>query len=195
MPYERALHRREAPPLQCETVLRRAICGLYSAQPAFAWRARARLCAVCLWGGGAARTLVARAHSAALVVVAPCPTKWHCTGEKPLSFGARPCCDVPPATSNAQPDFAWRARACHCACFLLGGGEARAPAARACRATPVLWPMHYITPLHRREASPLRCETLLRRASCGVLFAQPAFASVFARTLGLALSRERRRCT
>ena len=72
----------------------------YSAQSAFAL---ARLCADCLWGGGAARALVARAHRAVLVAIGSCPMEEHCTGKKPLSFGARPCCGVPATTSNARP--------------------------------------------------------------------------------------------
>ena len=37
--------------------------------------------------------------------------------------------------------------------------------------------MNHRTPLHRREASLLWCETLVRRAaSCGILFAQPALS-------------------
>ena len=49
-------------------------------------------------------------RGAGLVVVGPYPIQGHCTGERPLSFGARPCCNVPAAASNAKPIFAWSAR-------------------------------------------------------------------------------------
>ena len=152
-------------------------------QPVFAWRARARHCALCLSEEGAARELAARAHHAMPVVVGPCgrgghytserplcfgarpwcavpavapstsrlsrgmrecatslavsreeaqhasvlrarraalvavasrTRKGHCTGERPLSFGARTWCDMPAAASQNQPAFAWHARARHC---------------------------------------------------------------------------------
>ena len=50
-----------------------------------------------------------RARCAALVVVGAYSMKGHCTGERPLSFGASPWCDVSAAASNSQPAFAWRA--------------------------------------------------------------------------------------
>ena len=53
-------------------------------------------------GGGAALELAARARRAALVVVG-LPYKGRCDGERPLSFGARPWCDVPAAASNFKP--------------------------------------------------------------------------------------------
>ena len=42
-----------------------------------------------------------RARRAALVVVEPCTTKRHVTGEVPLYIGARPWCVVGAVTSNA----------------------------------------------------------------------------------------------
>ena len=51
-------------------------------------------------------------RGAGLIVVGPYPIQGHRTGERPLSFGARPCCDVPAAASNAKPAFAWSAREC-----------------------------------------------------------------------------------
>ena len=90
----------------------------------------------------------------------------HCTGGRPLSFGARPWCDVRAVTSNAQPAFAWHARKRHCAGCLSGGGKhASLPRARAVPR----WlrsSTHYGRALHRREASLLRCKTVVRRASC-----------------------------
>ena len=35
----------------------------------------------------------------------------HCTGERSLSFGARPWCDVRAVAFNTQPAFAWHTRA------------------------------------------------------------------------------------
>ena len=52
--------------------------------------------------------LAACARRTTLLVVAPCHMKGHCASERPLPFGARPCCDVPAAASNTQP-------ACACA--------------------------------------------------------------------------------
>ena len=109
-----------------------------NAQPAFAWHTRKRHCAGCLSGGGETRELAARARRAALVVVGSAHVKGHCTGGRPLSFGARPWCDVRAVTSNAQPAFAWHARKRHCAGCLSGGGETRELAARARRAALVV---------------------------------------------------------
>ena len=103
-------------------------------QPTFASHMRTRRCAGCLSGGGAARELAARARRAVMAVVGLCCMQGHCTGERPLSFGARPWCDVPAAASNAQPAFAWHARAR----YLSGGSAARKLAARARRAALVM---------------------------------------------------------
>ena len=54
--------------------------------------------------------LATRARGAALVVVALRTIQGHRNGERPLSFGARPCCDVPAVASHTQPAFEWRAR-------------------------------------------------------------------------------------
>ena len=45
-------------------------------------------------------SLLLRARRAGLVAVVPCTTNGHCTSRKPLSFGARPWCDVPAAASK-----------------------------------------------------------------------------------------------
>ena len=98
----RVLHRRKASLFRarpwCDV---RAVTS--NAQPAFAWHARKRHCAGCLSGGGEIRELAARARRAALVVVVLRTMEGHCTGGRPLSFGARPWCDVRAVTSNAQP--------------------------------------------------------------------------------------------
>ena len=50
----------------------------------------------------AERELAAHARRITLLVVAPCPMEGHCASERPLPFGARLCCDVPAAASNAR---------------------------------------------------------------------------------------------
>ena len=57
----------------------------------------------CLWGGDAALELAARARRAAVVVVGPHAKQEHCTGERPLLFGASPWCNVVLAASNSKP--------------------------------------------------------------------------------------------
>ena len=59
-----------------------------------------------LSGGGAPRTLAMRARDAALVGVGPAVTEASYSSETSLSFGARPCSDVPAAASNEQPALA-----------------------------------------------------------------------------------------
>ena len=71
-------------------------------------------------------------------MVAPRTRQGHCTGERPLSFGARPWCDVPAAASKNQPAFAWHVRANHCAHCLSGGGASRKLSARARRGALVV---------------------------------------------------------
>ena len=89
----------------------------------------------------------------------------YCTGEKPLFLGARPCSDVPAAAS------ALRSRLLRCA-------RGRATALAVCRVEAQharvrrtcsfpRWgcgrSMPYGRALHQREASLLRCKTVLRR--------------------------------
>ena len=147
------------------------------------------------WRGGAPRALAARARRAARVVVVPCVTEGHGTGKRPLSFGARLRCDVTAAASNAQPTFAWRARVRHCARCLLGGGAARALAARARRAALVVVELFTI----KGHCTGRRALSFGARPCCDVPAtaskAQSACASVLVWALGLALSWERRRST
>ena len=63
--------------------------------------------------------------------------KGHCTGERPLSFGARKC-DMPATAFKNQPAFAWYARARYCARCLSGGSAARELSARARHAALVV---------------------------------------------------------
>ena len=98
------------------------------------WHERKRHCAGCLSGGGKTHKLAARARRAVLDVIGLYTTEGYCTCDKPVSFGARPWCDVRVVTSNAQPAFAWHARMRHCAGCLSGGEKTRKLAARARRA-------------------------------------------------------------
>ena len=103
---------------------------------------RSRHCALSLWKGGAGRALAARARRAALVGVAPCTVRGHCTSERPLSFGARPCLDALAVASHAKQAarLAWRKRHCALSLSLSGGGQARVVAARARSAARVVVP-------------------------------------------------------
>ena len=84
-------------------MVRRASCGL-QLQASAAWLARRRCVgARCLWGGDAALELALCARGAALAVIGSCLIERCRTGETALSFGARPWCDVPAATSNFKP--------------------------------------------------------------------------------------------
>ena len=135
VPQTRPLHRRESSLHRRKTVLRRVSCSLQHTAGFRVARMRARQCAHYLSRRGAARALAKRARHAALVVVGSYPTQGHCTGEKPLSLGARPWCAVLAAASKAQPAFrVARTQARHCARYLWGRGAARALAKRARRA-------------------------------------------------------------
>ena len=117
--------------------VRRASCDLQRTA-GFASPTRQRHCAGCVSGGEKIRELAMRARRAALVAIGPCVTEGHCTGGRPLSFAARPWCDVRAVTSNAQPAFAWHARKPDCAGCLSGGGKTRKLAARPRRAAPAV---------------------------------------------------------
>ena len=64
---------------------------------------RRRACALCLWGGGVARKLTTPARRGALVVLGNHFVEGRRAGERHLSFGVRPWCDVLAAASNAKP--------------------------------------------------------------------------------------------
>ena len=81
---------------------------------------------------------LSHARRVALVVIGLCNMKWHCTGERPLSFGARPWCDVRAVAYDTQPPFTWRARKRRCGGCLSGGGKTCKLAARARRAALVV---------------------------------------------------------
>ena len=111
-------------------------------QLAFARHARARHCARCLSGGGAARELAAGARRAVVVVVGPCRIKGHCADERPLSFGALPWCDVPavatPRTSRHSRGTRGHAGAPLHSLSLRRHSTALETAARARRATLIV---------------------------------------------------------
>ena len=124
---------------RCETVLRRASIG-YQRAPGLC------VCAHAIaplhspiWGRGTAHALAARSRRAAPVGVAPCTVRGHCSSERPPSYGARPCANVPTATSNAKqaPRLAWRRR--HCALSLSREEAQHACLPRAREALRGLW--------------------------------------------------------
>ena len=118
-------------------------------QPAFAWPMRKRHCAGCLSEGGVMRKPIPCARRAALAAIGLRGTKGHCTGERPLSFGARPWCDGRAVASNAQPACMWRANKRHCAGCLSGCGRTIELAARAPCHAGCDRPMHYERAVHR----------------------------------------------
>ena len=146
---------------------RDATCELWP--PTRSWLSRGtreRATALAISGGGETREVAARSRCAALVVAELCTMKGHRTDGRPLSFCAILWYDVLAVPSNAQPAFAWHARKPHCAGCLSGGGEKRKLAARVrCRAGYVR-SMRCERALYRREASLLRCKTVVRRARC-----------------------------
>ena len=83
--------RPEASLLRRTSVVRRASCSpqRQASVACVAWRHR-RACACCLWGGGSARNVSARARLVALVVVKSCPMDGRRTGGRLVSFDARP---------------------------------------------------------------------------------------------------------
>ena len=78
-------------------------------QPAFTWRTRERATALALSGEEARQArLATRARRAARDMVAFRTIQDHCTSEKPLSLGTRPCCVVPAEAANTQKAFVAR---------------------------------------------------------------------------------------
>ena len=148
-------------------MVRRANCGLQHTAGFCVARTRAFRCARSLWGGGAARALHVRARRAARDAVASCTIQDYCTSERPLPLSTRPCCVR--ASRGLQP----LPRGAHVSAPLrsLSFGKrrsTRAYRARApCRAEPSR-SVHHVRPLHQREASLLRLQDRLRRASRGL---------------------------
>ena len=108
-PYARTQHTREASLLRCKTVVRRASCDLQQ-RSRHSRGTRTSATAVAVSRKMAKNTSFSRARHAALVAVGIRSMQKHCTGDRPLSYGTRPWCDVRAVTSNAQPAFAWHAR-------------------------------------------------------------------------------------
>ena len=162
MPYETPPHRREASLLWCKTVVRRSSCELTTHTAGSQVTCPgAQLCSLSL-GKGAALELVARALRAALVAVSIRLTKIHYAGERHLPFGERPWCDAPAASS--QHTVGCRVARAGVRLRSLSLGKRRST--RACRArTPCRagrgWHTPNESPLHRREASPLLCKTVV----------------------------------
>ena len=142
MQYKRALHQPDLFILslgarQCSDVL---VVASNEHPTCACAHTQSRHCALSLWGGGAGRVLAARARRAALVGVAPCTARGHCTSERPLSFGARPCFDVLAVASHVKQAARLACRKRHCALSLLGGGPVCVVAARARSAAWVVVP-------------------------------------------------------
>jgi len=107
-----------------------------------------------------------RAGRAALVTIGLRTMRGHITSGRPLSFGARPWCEVRAVSSNAQSAFAWHTRKRYYGGCLSGGGETRKLAACApCRAGCDR-PTYFRRTPHRREESLFRHKTVMRRANC-----------------------------
>ena len=137
-----------------------------------AWRSRAG--ARCLWGIGAAIKLAACAHHSALVVIGLWRTESHWLGERPLSFGARPWCDVPAAASNANQRRVSRAAQARWRSLSLGNRRStKSCCLRASSRAGCGQHMAYGRALLRREASLFWRAPVVRRASCR-LQRQPA---------------------
>ena len=79
--------------------------------------------------------LAKRVRGAGLDVVASYMIQKHCSGGRPLSFGARPCCDVPAAASNTQQTFSWRTRE-RATALAVSPDEAEHARLRCARAVP-----------------------------------------------------------
>ena len=129
----KALRRQEA------SLLRRVpLCdvpaAVFNTKPAPRVTQRRRTCALCLWGGGAARKLATRARRGALIVHGKRFVEGRRAGERHLYFGVRPWYDVRAAASNAKPAPRVLRGAGAPALCLWGGGAARKLAARARRA-------------------------------------------------------------
>ena len=137
-----ALYKRTAPAKWPLSSGARPWCDVravtFNVQPEKSCGTRASPTAVAVFREVAKHASLPRARRVALVVIGLRTMGGHCTGGRPLSFGARPWCDVRAVTSNAQPAFAWHARKRHCAGCLLGGGKTRNLAARARRAALVV---------------------------------------------------------
>ena len=92
------------------------------------------------------------------------------TGERPLSFGARPCCDVPATATNAKPMAACQASAGGPALAIFGE-QAKHASSLSTRAAPprVVVGAWRCEGLHRLETALLRRAAVVRRASYNLL--------------------------
>ena len=150
--YKRPLCYRQASLLRCKTVVRRASCGLQTTAGCRVGSASDH-CVRCLSEGGAARELVEHARHAALIVMVLCPMNSHRTGERPLSFGARPWCDIPAASSQRTAGSQVTCPGAQLCSLSLGKCAALELVARALRAALVavsirLTKIHYADKRH-----------------------------------------------
>ena len=149
-----------------------------------------------LSGGGAPRTLAMRARGAALVGVGPAVTEASYSSETSLSFGARPCSDVPAAASNEQPALACAHTPTHLRTYSLGRRRTTR-ACDACARRRADWTRSWLdrSQLQQRDGPLPRCTAVLRRASRGLQQAASIRACAHANAPLRALSLGRRRGT
>ena len=77
--------------------------AVFTTKPAPRDARRRRACALCFWGGGAAREPATRARRGALVVLGRYFVEERRAGETHFSFGVWPWCDVPFAAFCVKP--------------------------------------------------------------------------------------------
>ena len=189
---ERALHRQEASLRLHKTVARRASYGLLFAQPAFGSRARALHCARSLLGG--------RRSTRAFRARATCRAGYGRSVHYRKALHRRDhgaTCQLRPPQCVAG--FRVACAGAPLRSLSLGRRSTRACCARAPRRAGCGRSVKLIRPLHQREASLLRCETVVRYASCGLLlFCAAGFRMVRAgtplRSMSLGRTRSTRAC-
>ena len=94
------------------------------------------------------------------------PHEGRRTGERPLSFGARPWCDVPATATNARPAAVCQANAGGLALAVSGEDSQHTSLLRVCAAPCWLWVFQAPRRApHRRDAALLRYTAVVRRNS------------------------------
>ena len=140
----KTLRRQEASLPRHAPVVRRASCGLQHHASAACHSAHAHLRSLCLGRRRSSRACYARARRGALDVLGSPFVEGRRAGERHLSFGVRPWCDVPAAASSAKPAPRATQRRRTCALSVWGGGAARELATCARRAALVVLGRHCV---------------------------------------------------
>ena len=105
-----------------------------------------------------------------MAVIGLCLVQRRRTGERALSFGARPWCDVPAAASNFKP-APRGSRGAGAAALAVSREETQHSSLLRVRVVPRwLWPSPCQRTLRRQDTPPLRRAAVVRRASCGLQF-------------------------